>query len=256
MLIRLNNVDLCLLSYFKGELYMKRKSAALLCALTFLLGGCSFLSDTPPSDPSEAPVSSETENDAQNTGLPQQTDEAVAIIFDNISNTYQNDDDETDLLYSNYTRPQISIRDNAGAANAIMNELSDREKRFTEASKNYTKKAKDSYEQNADIFTTFYLSLIYDTKRCDSRILSFQCRNDLSLGGAHGDYRYSGLNFDTMTGKLLNLDDISTNKQSLLENAKNYILSQLELPRYQNLTLGREELQTAIYSDILTNETW
>ncbi len=238
---------------------MKKKSAALLCALTFLFSGCSLTADTPPSNPNDALNSSEQTDSIQNTEntLPQMQDnEDVTVSFDNISNTYQNDDEQTDLLYSNYTRPLISIRDNAGASTAIMDEFSNREKLFIDTSKDYTKEAKSSYEQDADIFSPFYLSESYDTKRCDNRILSFQCRNDCFLGGTHENYFYNGLNFDVTTGKLLRLDDISTDKETLLENAKDYILSQLELPRYQNLTCSGDELQNVIHSDILTDETW
>lgn len=58
-------------------------------------------------------------------------------------------------------------------------------------------------------------------------------------------------------GRLLTLSDITTDKDTMLKEAEDYIRTQLELPRYQKvLPDSQEDITSAIKEQILTDETW
>lgn len=247
---------------------MKRKSIALLCILTFLLSGCSHSagnsSNKPASDsapPSDSEINAaesvtpDTEAAKPNV-LPGNPGE-IQLSYQLLPDTYQDQDNKTDLLYAEYQRPTITITGNEAASSEIAAVISREEENFSSFTANMLTDAKSSFSEDPDTFISYYVSCRYESKRCDNGIISLQCLSNVYRGGAHGDYTYRGLNFDSVTGGLLTLSDISTDKETLLKEAENYIQSQLELPRYkEGLPDSPEHISSAITEEILTDDTW
>ena len=247
---------------------MKRKSIVLFCTLTFLLGGCNFSarnsSDAPTPNTNSAgnsvsntdkTVSPDTEN-AESNILPIEAGE-ILIHYQRLSKTYQNEDTQTDLLYTEYQKPTITISRNEAATSAIDAALSKEEENFLSYATNIFADAESIFLQNPDTFSTYYADCTYEPQRNDDSIISLRQLSSSYTGGAHGNYSYRGLNFDSTTGSLLSLSDISTDKETLLEEAESYIRSQLDLPRYKEaLPDSSEAVSSAIINEILTEDTW
>jgi len=65
-------------------------------------------------------------------------------------------------------------------------------------------------------------------QRADEKLLSFVEADSSYLGGAHGNYYRSGLNFDPATGKKLELADVVTDWEKLYEYVKEYLAEHYE----------------------------
>ncbi len=247
---------------------MKRKSIVLFCTLTLLLGGCNFPTgsssdksapDTTSADNSvfqgDKSVSPDTESTKPNI-LPHDPGE-ILIHYQQLPKTYQNEDTQTDLLHTEYQKPTISIFENEAASSMIAAALSKEEKNFLSYAEDLISEAEELFLQNPDDFSAYYADCIYEPQRTDESILSLRQLRSSYTGGAHGIYSYRGLNFDSTTGSLLSLSDISTDKETLLDEAEAYIRSQLDLPRYQEtLPNSSEAVSSAIMDEILTEDTW
>ncbi len=66
-----------------------------------------------------------------------------------------------------------------------------------------------------------------EATRCDNSVVSFKGFYYDYMGGVHGNYGYAGVNFDTATGKELELSDILVNPERFYEKAVPYIESEL-----------------------------
>lgn len=247
---------------------MKRKSIALLCILTFILGGCSFPGRSPSDEPAlNAAPPGDSEINAAETVVPDtETEEpkifpgtpnGIQISYQLLPDTYRAEDNETELLYTEYQRTTTTISGNDAASSEIAAVFSREEENFFSFTANMLREAEDSLSKDPDTFSSYYVDCRYEPKRCDNSIISFQCFANVYLGGAHGDYTYRGLNFDSVSGSLLALSDISTDRETLLKEAEAYIKSQLELPRYkEGLPDSLENLSSAIAENILTDDNW
>jgi len=76
----------------------------------------------------------------------------------------------------------------------------------------------------------YHYSLLDDLElyQSNSRVLSFLQRTESYFGGAHGNYEYTGINFDVQTGKILELDDILKDTAGFQEFATDYVIKKLE----------------------------
>ena len=98
-------------------------------------------------------------------------------------------------------------------------------------------------EMPADAFHPFYDKTDIIVRRADSVVLSLLEMSEDYMGGVHGMYGYFGVNFDTATGKRLQISDVCTNAEVLVkailtrlhednprspfENTEDYILEQV-----------------------------
>lgn len=249
---------------------MKRKTIALLCALSILLTGCGIPTDTsvPPEQTApdteslgtpdtEGKPSGTEDSSTEKSNLPAASVGTPVVSFELISNEYQSDDKEISFLYTDYTRPSVTIPGNENATVAITDTLLEQEQSLNTASSEYLTDAKELYRDNPDIFSSYGLTYEYELKRCDSCVLSLRSYENIYLGGAHGYYTYRGWNFDTRTGKKLTLSDITDDKEKLLACAKEYILSQLELPYYSDqLIVDTENLPSIVEDSVLVDDMW
>lgn len=181
----------------------------------------------------------------------------IQISYQLQPHSYQDKDNRTVLLYTEYQRPTVTIIGNEAASSEIAATFSKEEENFSSFTSNMINEAEDFFSEEPETFSSYYVDCRYETKRCDSSIISLQCCASVFSGGAHSNYTYRGLNFDTATGSLLTLSDITTDKDTMLKEAEDYIRTQLELPRYQKvLPDSQEDITSAIKEQILTDETW
>lgn len=120
-----------------------------------------------------------------------------------------------------------------------------------------TEKATDSSFVNPDFLSSLSGDGEFEAKRCDDHVTSFLRVENLSAGGDYDQCHYSGLNFETNTGRLLGLDDIADDKDALLKDAKTFILSQLDLMHYGNIDRDSKDNISSILDDqIMKDGTW
>ena len=247
---------------------MKRKSIVLFCTLTLLLGGCNFPTGSPSNKPTpdtssinnstfhtDNTSSTETESTEPNI-LPSKPGE-ILIHYQQLPKTYQSGTNQADLLHTEYQKPTVTITGNEEASLAIAAALSKEEENFLSYAEDIFSEAESLFLQDPDVFSTYYADCIYEPQRTDGSILSLRQLSSSYTGGAHGNYSYRGLNFDSTTGSLLSLSDIATDKDTLLAEAEAYIRSQLSLPRYREaLPDSPEAVSSAVIDDILSEDTW
>lgn len=249
---------------------MKKKSIALLCAITLIFTGCSSGSNKPAASADTKGISDTTKaasNPAKETKKEQSTetttdakpadDTTVEVTYKAESKTYTSDKDQKDIFYMNYSNPTVTIKGNKDASKKINDFFAKEKKKFDDGVTSSLKDAKDLYAESPDAFNAYSSSEKHETQRCDKQVISIRGCLNYYMSGAHGDYAYIGYNFDAKTGKELTLNDIATNKTELLNSARTYINSQLKLPSYAKLLMNPvEQSQDIINSDVLTDSNW
>lgn len=261
---------------------MKAKQLiALLCAASLTLSGCSLgktnttdsnsgnqTSQSEPNEPTSqtdteipADTSDQTADDPlqsyDNTSSAAENGSPVSVSFQQDSSTYKSDDEQTDLLYADYSKPHVTVQDNKDAENSINTALDLEEKNYQDSVEASLQDAKDFYQNDPDTFSAYGVSESYETNRCDKQVFSLRSYSYFYQNGAHGDYNYSGLNFDVNTGKQLTLDDISSDKNALLASSLDYINSQLQIPAYADgLICEPDECEDILKKDVLTDGNW
>ena len=109
------------------------------------------------------------------------------------------------------------------------------------------------YEDMPEYFNGFFEKYDLLLARADSRVLSFFEPVSMYTGGAHGSYGREGWNYDTASGKLLTLSDISPDPAKLLKRVRDLVKE-----KYPDLSFMDDNFFTveheADYSYVLTNE--
>jgi hypothetical protein len=253
----------------QGDFSMKKKSIALLCAITLVFTGCSSGSSKQPASTSASgntdvakPSSNSskdttTKSDSSTETTKQAEDTSIEVSYKQDSKTYKSDDNSKDIFYMNYSNVAVTIKGNKKATKKINDFFATEKKSFDDSITSSIADAKSSLAEYPDGFSAFSTSQTYETQRCDKQVISFKSCVNSYTGGAHGNYGFVGYNFDVKTGKKLALDDIATNKNDLLNSARTYINSQLKLPIYSNALMSSlEESQDIINRYVLTDDTW
>ena len=121
------------------------------------------------------------------------------------------------LNESFYTGDDYGVVYDSGCAPGYLNML-------TEAEDNY------NFITGAGIENAAYElanSRSASVQRCDERVLSLRFYDYVNLGGVHGSYAYRAYNFDTVTGELLALEDLSDDADALKAFLKSYIIERV-----------------------------
>ena len=109
------------------------------------------------------------------------------------------------------------------------------------------------YEDMPEYFSGFFERFELVPARADTRVLSFFESISTYTGGAHGGYGREGWNYDTSTGKLLTLEDISPDPSKLLDCVRDLVKE-----KYPSLSFMDENFFTIEhekdFSYVLTNE--
>lgn len=184
------------------------------------------------------------------------------ITYYSSCNNYEKDSDEdTSCVYSSYEDATVHL-DNTQTAAKIQQVFDERrttfDKSFTEICQIYESDIAWREEENIDTEDVYYsIDQYYENKRQDEAVLSVLSSCYTDMNGAHGNMDYSGLNFDTSTGKELMLEDIADGKELLLQSAHNVIKQQLSLPRYKDILYDTlENTMKVIDESVLIDGSW
>ncbi len=168
------------------------------------------------------------------------TEEAVVeaapqVEITKLTKDWYNDDGSIWLVHGEYDT--VSVYGNA--TEALTEGVKDWASQDEEAFLSYGDELSGYAAQDAAVESSYLSSLgsgeyaysVFETlevARSDSRVLSLLKMNSQYTGGAHGDYGYTGIVFDSQTGKLLALEDILQDAGGFQEKATAAILVRLE----------------------------
>lgn len=162
----------------------------------------------------------------------------------------------TELLTTDYQDPEVTIRGNDNATEAIRNAFQELKYGFAEKSGEYKAQAERENQENGPLSAAYYLNQSYALQRCDNALISFQIITGDYTGGAHGMYGGSGITFDTATGKKLTLDDVSDDQSAFLNSCKEEILAQCAaLPKNTLLVSSTQDLNNRV-DKLLAGDSW
>lgn len=241
----------------------------LLAALAFGLCGCEKISsiDLPPlptvtpeaAEPSAAPAAepaAQTETESAH-GL-------IVSIKRTTKQAYDPQDGSKLILTFSYDTPTVYIEGGEAAAAAINEQTALMEDTFYTGNgygtgyNDMLTMAEDNYNYivNAGIeggMLELVNSRTVSVERMDDRVLTLLYNDYSFTGGAHGFYGDTGCSFDVETGRLLRLEDLSGDYDTLATFLADYMVNTVENdPELaQRIDLGLYEEGTN-YADILT----
>lgn len=250
---------------------MKNKSALILAVfLAAGITGCSVNQTQPEQEPdsevtteavedtetSSEETSSETQEekteDTESTEQETGTESRVTVSYE----TFEDDrtlEDGSLIVTASYQKPTVTVEENEDATGAIKQEFDSDEEAFHIRVDEIETEARDYKESTGELGVPYANSVEYTGKRADGRIISFERNNYSNAAGVHGNTYVSGLNFDTLTGARLNLDDITEDRESFLASAKEYVLSLCESDAYKDRLVP--EYQDYL-DDVLQDDLW
>lgn len=226
---------------------MKHKYLILMISLAVGLVGCSLTETTRSEDTGlvteavseteeiteEITVEdTEAEDTSEETGEVSET--KVTVSYETIEED-KKDDDGNILVKLSYQRPTVIVEGKEDVNALIKQEFDKDEDAFKIQG---DEMARDTYYEPIDDSTQSYSSnsISYTDKRLDETIISFERMDHTYYANTpHGQTYASGLNFDTQTGVILHLEDITEDKEEFLSAAKNYILMLCEGDDYKDI---------------------
>lgn len=227
---------------------MKRRYVfMIMLSLTAGLTGCSKMDTTQTTDTEtvteEASVT-EAEETTEEPGIEnmdtedtaEETEEVpetkVTVSYETIEED-RKDDNGNILVSLSYQRPTVTVEGKEDVNALIKQEFDNDEDAFNIRGKELEM---DAYSESVDTGTYSSNSVTYTDKRLDETIISFERMNyTYHAGTPHGQPFVSGLNFDTQTGTILRLDDITEDKEGFLAVARDYILMLCEADEYKDI---------------------
>lgn len=164
-------------------------------------------------------------------------------------------EDDTVLCTKKCVYPMVKIEDNEIAADKINADIQERVDSFHTdndvfdiAQWDY----QDIYANDPDLhFSGYSDELIFTAARADSKVISFLVTSQYYAGGAHGMDTYTGLNYDTQTGELIDFADLSENENAFAANTLTFLQSIASTAVYQGIMWkdGIDDLQAVLYQD-------
>lgn len=250
---------------------MKKKILAFLLMAVLAVGlcGCEKISSIelpplPTVTPQAAEPAAMPEGEA--SPAPMETGSAHGLIVSikrTIKQAYDPQDGSKLILTFSYDTPTVFMEGREAAASAINEQTALLEESFYTGNgygtgyNDMLTLAEDNYNLivNAGIEGGMYelaSSRTVSVERMDDRVLSLLYNDYTFTGGAHGFYGDTGYSFDTQSGKLLGLEDLSGDYEALASFLVAYMVNAVENdPELaQRIDLGLFEDGT-VYADIL-----
>lgn len=144
---------------------------------------------------------------------------AVSVSYSMEEETEKADDGEV-IADSDYQRPKITLSGSDALSKKMTENTKNLHRTFAAESARVFNKAYEDYgeykeknKKNVD-FNSYYLSQYYQTGRVDNEAVSMRACMSSYTGDEHGDYTYTGYNFDAKNGRLIGLADITDDMNS------------------------------------------
>lgn len=244
---------------------MKRKALTLLLILScVLMAACG--NKTPDSGTTDGSTAQENQGNQgtsssgdEQPGQDGQTEFPANLV--EISYRYDDDSMENSagevFFYCSYTKPVVTIEGNDAAAAKINKFFDEDEEQFEVWTEESEQDAKEYYDSTQGQSYYLWYRDIY-ASRADARVISFVQSEDAYLGGAHGSYYKTGLTFDTQTGELLDLKDLSDSPDSFYRMIKSDIIEQCKAYPEQEAFYHSVDSQefAATIDDVLASDSW
>lgn len=182
-------------------------------------------------------------------------DAPVRIDFYTREQSTKNGDDAV-LCTRKCIYPVVTIAGNENAADRINADIQKRIA-FFDTGTSVLDDANQAYQSMRDSreaefhFYPYFDELIFTAVRADSNVVSFLETSLYYIGGAHGMYYYSGLNYDTRTGERINFADLSANADAFRQDTLAFIHDLAATAAYQGIMWGNDadEQQEILYQD-------
>ena len=182
-------------------------------------------------------------------------DAPVRIDFYTREQSTKNGDDAV-LCTRKCIYPVVTIAGNENAADRINADIQKRIDSF-DTGTSVLDDANQAYQSMRDSreaefhFYPYFDELIFTAVRADSNVVSFLETSQYYIGGAHGMYYYSGLNYDTRTGERINFADLSANADAFRQDTLAFIHDLAATAAYQGIMWGNDadEQQEILYQD-------
>lgn len=182
-------------------------------------------------------------------------DAPVRIDFYTREQSTKNGDDAV-LCTRKCIYPVVTIAGNENAADRINADIQKRIA-FFDTGTSVLDDANQAYQSMRDSreadfhFYPYFDELIFTAVRADSNVVSFLETSQYYIGGAHGMYYYSGLNYDTRTGERINFADLSANADAFGQDTLAFIHDLAATAAYQGIMWGNDadEQQEILYQD-------
>lgn len=203
----------------------RRMYGILLCVILTGLAGCS----APAGEETQAQVETQMEPESASQEGRETTEyekDGVHFVFQAIPFEEKDAAGKT-WLEGAYMTAEISIEGNEEAAAKIQNTLNKQVEDFlTEKAQNLENAQEDGMVRSGDMSYSMYEGLTVQDITGD--IISLTVSGEQYLGGAHGFYWTTGLNFDRHTGKELTLEGLFENPDEAVQKMKEVVLAQMQ----------------------------
>ncbi len=111
----------------------------------------------------------------------------------------------------------------------------------------------EQQETNPLYFSGYSLTSRAELCRSDTSVTSFRVLYSDYMGGAHGNYGYKGITFDTADGRELTLTDLLTDAEGFYEKAAAYLSEKLEADYAEDLFPDyRESVEASLKDEYLS----
>lgn len=137
------------------------------------------------------------------------------------------------LNESYYTGDDYGVTYDSGCAPGYINMLT-----MAEDNYNYIMNSTENLDSG---YVSFELAnhRSLSVQRCDERILSLRYYDYVNLGGVHGSYAYRAYNFDTQSGELITLEELSDDSEAFKAFLKAYMIESVDKdPELQQRMMG------------------
>lgn len=184
------------------------------------------------------PTETKTDADSKDNTNINGTDSNIIIQYENTGTTYTYDEDnDIEILSASLSLPTVKIPNHEASSQKINDFFAKEKKDFDDLCEKLIIESKELYderlswqEEEGNLGEFFYApygeDLTFRNYRVDDNLITF-LREDYSYySGAHGSYLLVGLNFDTKTGDLLEISDLSDHPEELKGFLKEEIIAQ------------------------------
>lgn len=161
------------------------------------------------------------------------------------------DEDGSELVTVEALWPTVTIAENPEAAEKINKYFEGQKSALEERALEY---ADGNHMARIDGASSVVYSIYmgYGQGRIGESSISFTTAGEDFTGGAHPSHMLGGITFDSVSGEILTLNDIFTDKEMAVEFINEQILEQAEK---MDQTIFFEGYQDSV-KDILTEDTW
>lgn len=188
----------------------------------------------------------------------------VTVEFSLIDET-ETAEDGTMIADSDYMKPKITVIGDSELNSRMTDNLKDIHRDFRAAEYRVFNMASEDYDDyknsasgsdkrkksssTADDFSAYNLSQYCVMGRTDDKVISFRTCRSSYTGDSHGDYSYTGYNYDAKTGELLKISDITDDKNTF----RSVCVSEI---KRQCTVMGISEKYRAAAGEIVNDGSW